>query len=61
MACNVTIREGPSGDIMPQKPKRDSPLKIDGIVAGIMAVGLWIRDRDNEDKTFRVINLADFV
>ena len=42
MASNVSIKEGPSGDIMPCKPKRGSPLKIDGIPATIMAIGRWM-------------------
>jgi phage terminase large subunit-like protein len=63
MAANVTIREGPSGDVMPQKPKRNSPLKIDGIPAAIMAVGLWMRDRDENDiaKGQLVYDLEDYL
>jgi phage terminase large subunit-like protein len=50
MAANVVIREGPSGDIMPQKPKRNSPLKIDGIAASVMALGGWMMHNDQEDE-----------
>jgi phage terminase large subunit-like protein len=38
-AENVEVYTDPSGNIRPVKPKENSPLKIDGIVAGIMA--LW--------------------
>jgi phage terminase large subunit-like protein len=39
MASNVSVNEDPSGNIKPVKPSKDSPLKIDGIVSLIMAVG----------------------
>ena len=63
MAANVTIREGPSGDIMPQKPKRNSPLKIDGIPAAIMAIGLWMTDNKEGDEYHGegVYNLEDYI
>ena len=48
MAANVSIKEDESGNIRPVKPKRGSPLKIDGIVALIMALGLCIRDKNEE-------------
>jgi phage terminase large subunit-like protein len=50
MAANVTIRTNPSGGFMPQKPKKGSPLKIDGIVCCIMCIGCWILDRGEAKK-----------
>jgi phage terminase large subunit-like protein len=47
-AINVSIKEDESGNIRPVKPKRNSPLKIDGIVALIMAIGLWTVDKQEE-------------
>ena len=40
MAGNVSIQEDPAGNIKPVKPSKMSPLKIDGIVMAIMALGL---------------------
>jgi len=37
-AANVEIREGPSQDIRPVKPKKNSPEKIDGIPCAIMGI-----------------------
>lgn len=51
-ATNVTIIEDASGNIRPDKPKRASALKIDGIVALIMAIGLWIGDGKNTQESF---------
>jgi phage terminase large subunit-like protein len=48
-AINVSVKEDESGNIRPVKPKRLSPLKIDGIVALIMAIGLWVIDRQDGD------------
>lgn len=42
MASNAQVKEDPSGNIKPTKPGKDSPSKIDGIVALTMAVGLGI-------------------
>lgn len=39
MASNVAVISDPAGSLKPVKPKRNSPLKIDGIVAAIMALG----------------------
>lgn len=39
MASNACIAENTSGDLRPIKPGRNSPKKIDGIVALIMAIG----------------------
>ena len=38
MASNVMVKTDPSGNIRPVKPEHDSPAKIDGIVAAIMAI-----------------------
>lgn len=39
MAANVAVRTDPAGNMKPTKPDRNSPYKIDGIVAAIMALG----------------------
>jgi phage terminase large subunit-like protein len=39
MASNVAIMEDPAGNVKPIKPSQSSPLKIDGIVAVVMAIG----------------------
>jgi phage terminase large subunit-like protein len=39
MASNVAVKEDPAGNIKPVKPSKDSTLKVDGIVALIMAIG----------------------
>jgi phage terminase large subunit-like protein len=46
MADNVEVRTDASGNIRPVKPTPDSPLKIDGIVMLIMALGLALRRAD---------------
>lgn len=52
MAENVNIKEDPSGNIKPVKPNsRNSPLKIDGIIALIMAIGVSLTERV-EDVSF---------
>ena len=40
MASNAQVKEDPAGNIKPVKAQKDSPKKIDGIVALTMAVGL---------------------
>jgi phage terminase large subunit-like protein len=42
MASNARAKEDEAGNIKPVKPKRHSSLKVDGIVAGIMALGRFI-------------------
>lgn len=39
MASNCGIKTDPAGNVKPVKPERKNPLKIDGIVASIMALG----------------------
>ena len=39
MASNVSVKTDPAGNLKPCKPEKNSPLKIDGIVAAIMALG----------------------
>lgn len=60
MAGNVTIRTGPSDDWMPQKPKKGSPLKIDGISAAIMALGLAMKFEHKEQKPESVFDEEGF-
>jgi phage terminase large subunit-like protein len=59
MASNVNIKEDPTGNIKPIKPGRNhnSQLKIDGIVALIMAIGLSIKNSVLEDESY--VNLED--
>jgi len=47
MAANVAIAEDPAGNMKPTKPKRNSPYKIDGIVAAVMALGRAMVHDDN--------------
>jgi len=49
MAANVSVKTDASGNIRPVKPDHKSTLKIDGIVALIMAIGLWQR-MENETQ-----------
>jgi len=47
-AQNATVRTDPAGSIKPEKPKKSSPLKIDPLVAVIMAVGrAMMRPKDH--------------
>lgn len=53
MAGNVAISQDDRGNIAPVKPKQDSPKKIDGIVAGVMAMGQWTQSpAAKEDEGF---------
>lgn len=52
MASNVQVAEDPAGNIKPTKAQKDSPKKIDGIVALVMAVGLSMTVKV-EDKPFQ--------
>lgn len=47
-AANAMVKEDPSGNMKPVKPKAISPQKIDGIVATIMGIGLWENDAEEE-------------
>lgn len=42
MASNVTVQTDPNGNIRPVKPEHGTSLRIDGIVALVMALGLAI-------------------
>ncbi len=42
MADNLSVRHDPNGNIRPVKPEGRNPLKIDGMVAVLMAIGLAI-------------------
>ena len=39
MAANVAVKEDESGNIKPVKMKRESPLKVDGIITLVMCSG----------------------
>ena len=39
MAAGCAVRTDPAGNMKPEKPERHSGIKIDGIVACIMALG----------------------
>jgi phage terminase large subunit-like protein len=49
MAQNTQVREDPAGNIKPEKPNRNSPQKIDGIVTLVMGIGLAINAEGEED------------
>lgn len=49
MSSNVVIRKDPAGNMKPDKD--NSPEKIDGIVALIMAIGLTLARRDPKKKS----------
>jgi len=46
MASNVQVKDDPAGNIKPIKANKDSPQKIDGIVALIMALGISMQARE---------------
>jgi phage terminase large subunit-like protein len=46
MASNVEVKTDPSGNIRPVKPPHKNPLKIDGIIALVMALGRQIVSRE---------------
>jgi phage terminase large subunit-like protein len=46
MAKNVSVKTDPAGNMKPVKPKRHDKVKIDGIVATVMALGLMIAKED---------------
>jgi len=46
-AANVAIKRNPDGLIRPVKPPFEDARKIDGIVAAIMGLGLWMADADD--------------
>ena len=48
MASNVMVKTDPSGNIRPVKPEHGNTAKIDGIVAGIMAVARACLGRDQQ-------------
>lgn len=50
MASNVAVDTDAAGNMKPTKPKRNSPYKIDGIVAAIMALGRAMLE--GEDSTY---------
>jgi len=47
MLASTVVKTDPAGNIKPDKEK--SVLKIDGIVAGIMALGEWMTKQSDED------------
>ena len=51
MASNVVVKEDASNRIRPVKEKRGSPLKIDGIQAMIMAIGLTLLPEEEEPES----------
>jgi phage terminase large subunit-like protein len=52
MVSNTNIKEDAAGNIKPIKPEKSSRLKIDGVVALVMAIGLSIgkEAKKHEDK-----------
>ncbi len=58
MASNAQAKEDEAGNIKPIKPKKNSPLKVDGIVAAVMALGRAIvAEYEPEEKESRAIVL----
>jgi len=56
MASNARAKEDEAGNIKPIKPKKNSGLKVDGIVAAIMALGRAIvADAEPAEKESRAI------
>ena len=56
MASNARAREDDAGNIKPIKPEKNSGLKVDGIVAAIMALGRAIvADEEPAEKESRAI------
>lgn len=55
MASNVEVKTDEAGNIKPKKPMHGSPYKIDGIVAGIEGIGMWL-DGDIEETRSRYEN-----
>jgi len=47
---NVGVWEDNNGNIRPVKPKRNSPKRIDGVVAGIMAVGRAMQPQEEKPR-----------
>lgn len=47
MASNVTVKQDPAGNLKPDKGRSSD--KIDGIVATIMAIGLWMKFGNQTD------------
>lgn len=46
--ANVVSKEDANGNVFPKKPKKDRKMKIDPIVASIMALALWLQDTETE-------------
>jgi len=56
MASNVSVAEDPAGNLKPVKPKKNSPYKIDGIVAAIMSIGrAMLQQEDDYDGNIFVV------
>lgn len=47
---NVLLRKDPAGNVKPDKEK--STEKIDFVVSAIMAIGLWMNGRENNDSKY---------
>jgi len=57
MAANVTVDEDPAGNFKPKKPKHNSPLKIDGIVSLLMALGRWMEEGEEVMPELTVLDV----
>lgn len=55
MASNVSVATDPAGNMKPVKPKRNSPYKIDGIVAAIMALGRAMQEVSDFDGGILIV------
>ncbi len=52
MISNADIKEDPAGNVKIVKPGKDSPKKVDGVVASVMAIGLSIAHKVEEESIF---------
>lgn len=52
-AGNLEVKEGLSQDVRPVKPSKDSPLKVDGIIAMIMALAMAILAKPKKPSVYR--------
>ena len=55
MASNVAVKTDDAGNMKPTKPKRNSPYKIDGIAAAVMALGRAMLEESEFDGEITII------
>lgn len=52
MAANVSVRTDPNGNIAPEKPEHGAASKVDGILAGVMALSRMIVHREEAESVY---------